>query len=309
MWNTVEKFTPNKVALTAKENLLTLVEHRQRFDIEEAQLNIFETHRKAERVKLSFSDFVLTTMLRGKKVMHLSQKESFDYLPGESVIVPGDEVMEIDFPEADEYNPTQCLALVISKEKVMDTLERLNSKYPKSAAKEEWRIQEQYFHIANNLHLSNSISQLVHVTLHDESREKGTIAELKVEEILIRLMQTQARQLLEAEYLSLTNHPLAFVIGYIKENLHEKISMDTLCKKACMSKANFYRKFTEEFGLTPQAYIQQERLKRARYLLKNTGMNVTEVAFATGFQNPAHFNTAFKKETGYTPGQYALRSQ
>jgi AraC-like DNA-binding protein len=305
MWNNVEKFTPQKVALTAKENLLTMVEHRQSFDIEEAQLNIFETHTQAERVQLSFSDLVLTSMLRGKKVMHLPEKKSFDYLPGESVLVPGNEIMEIDFPEADEANPTQCLALVISREKVADTLERLNTRYPKVMRGAEWQVNEQYFHLCNNLNLSNSLSQLIHVSLHDHSREKGTIAQLKVEEILIRLMQTQARALLEHEYRNLGNHPFAAVVAYIKDNLHEKITVDLLCKKACMSKANFYRKFTEEFGISPASYIQQERLKKAKYLLHYSNMNVTDVAFATGFQNLAHFVTFFKKETGVTPKQFA----
>lgn len=64
------------------------------------ELNVFETRQQSENVHLSFDDMVLTTMLRGKKIMHLFGQQQFDYLPGESVIVPDHEEMVIGFPES-----------------------------------------------------------------------------------------------------------------------------------------------------------------------------------------------------------------
>jgi AraC family transcriptional regulator len=300
----MERYTPNQIALTPKENLLTLVENRQKIDLEESQLNIFETHKKAERVKLCFSDLVLTTMLRGKKVMQLEQKKPFDYLPGESVIVKGNEIMEIDFPEADEKNPTQCLALVISKEKINKTLERLNVKYAKCTKNDVWEVNEQFFHLNNNPYLTQSLNQLIDISLNENSAEKGFISQLKVEEVLIRLLQTQARTIIENDYKSLTNSPFAYVVKYIKENLSCNLTIDELCAKACMSKASFYRYFTQEFGISPAAFIQNERLKEAKKRLQNLSMNISDVAYSVGFNNLAHFATAFKKQFGYSPKQY-----
>jgi hypothetical protein len=103
-------------------DLKTLVENRTTYTLDNCELNIFETHQEAADVNLVFGDLVLTTMLKGKKVMHLFDKPGFDYLPGESVIVPPNELMRIDFPEAKWDNPTQCIALSISKEMIENTL-------------------------------------------------------------------------------------------------------------------------------------------------------------------------------------------
>ena len=101
------------------------VENRTAYTIDTAELNIYETHHVAEKVELTFNSPVLASMIRGKKVMHLPDTPSFDFLPGESVIVPSEETMRIDFPEAQTQNPTQCLALAIAPDKVRQVTDLL----------------------------------------------------------------------------------------------------------------------------------------------------------------------------------------
>ena len=67
------------------------VENRTAYTIDTAELNIYETQHVAEKVELTFTNPVLASMIRGKKVMHLPGTPSFDLLPGESVIVPSEE--------------------------------------------------------------------------------------------------------------------------------------------------------------------------------------------------------------------------
>ena len=83
-----EKNYLHKVELTQPKHLQTLVESRRVFNLTNCEFNVFESYQQAYHVPLTFNDFVITSMVRGKKVMHLFDKPAFEYLPGETVIVP-----------------------------------------------------------------------------------------------------------------------------------------------------------------------------------------------------------------------------
>jgi AraC family transcriptional regulator len=292
----------HSVPLREERSLFSLVENRSAFTMDTCELNVFETHQHAENVNLVFGDLVLTSMLRGKKVMHLFGNPGFDYLPGESVIVPPNEVMKIDFPEARLENPTQCIALAISGQQIQDTVNLLNERFPKVDSRDQWNIEHSVFHLINNHDLAENINRIVRIGVNEHSRQKDALAGLALKELLIRLMQTQARQLIELNCAQLAgSNRFAYVVQYIRENIREKIDMNSLHGKACMSRANFFRKFKETFGLSPGDYILNERITRAKEYLMNPYVSVTEVCYMSGFQNLNNFIKTFRKETGYTP--------
>ena len=283
-------------------NLETLVENRTTYTLDNCELNIFETHQTADKVNLVFGDLVLTTMLKGKKVIHLFDKPGFDYLPGESVIVPPNEVMKIDFPEAQWDNPTQCIALSISKEMIENTFNLLNERFSSKVLTQEWGLDLSYFHLINTQDLSEIINRFVRIGVKERSREKDLIASLALKELLIRLTQTQARDMLEKTYKELAgSNRLAHVVDYIKRNIRENLQLEELASQACMSKAHFLRTFKNELGLTPMEYVVKERLKLAKYYLVRGGFQIQEVCLMSGFNNLTNFIRAFKKEFHHTP--------
>jgi AraC family transcriptional regulator len=285
-----------------ENDLRTLVENRTTYTLGNCELNIFETHQQAQAVNLCFGDLVLTTMLKGKKVMHLFDRPGFDYLPGESVIVPPNEVMKIDFPDAEMDNPTQCIALSISKEMIEDTFNLLNEQLPRKVLTSEWGLDLSYFHLINTKDLSEIINRFIRIGIKDRSREKDLIASFALKELLIRLSQTQAREMLEKSYKSLAlSNRLGFVVDFIKNNLRENHTLDVLANKACMSKAHFCRTFKNELGLTPMEFILKERLKLAKQYLQLGSYQIQEVCFMAGFNNSTYFIRAFKNEFGLTP--------
>ena len=293
------------VSLSNESKLQTLVENRTSYTLERCELNVFETYTQSYKVPLTFDDFVITSMLRGKKVMHLHEKKEFEYLPGETVIVPPAETMRIDFPEATDLNPTQCIALAIDNGQIKQTIKYLNEYFPKESNDEEWQLSYDEYHFYNNEEIAYLINKVIRVC-SDTSKEKDVLADLTLKELLVRIMQTQNLNLLQGE--TLNNNPLAYVIGYIKSNLSEKISIESLSDKACMSKATFYRLFKRELGVSPNDFILAEKMKKAKEMLLKPGIKIAAISYELGFSDANYFIRAFKKIVGITPGAFQSQS-
>ena len=296
---------PAAVSPLPLAQLRSLVENRTVFALESFELNIFETHQAAHLVPLRLDGLALTTMLRGRKVMHLPGRPAFDYLPGESVVVGEDELMEIDFPDAASGQPTQCLAVAISADTIRQTVDLLNERYPRAELQQPWAVAGADFaHLRNTPELTGTLERLVAVSRTTDAA-KDVLASFTLQELLVRLMQTQARALIFQDYARhLTTHRFAAVVQFVKEHLGGPLSVEQLSAVACMSKATFFRAFKREFGLTPVEYVVQERLAEAKRLLRHPLTSVAEAGLRAGFNNLSYFQALFKKHEGLTPGAY-----
>ncbi len=295
----------NKIDLTHPKYLQTLVENRRIFNLKNCELNIFESYQETYRVPLTFSDFVITSMVRGKKVMHLFDKPAFDYLPGETVIVPANETMVIDFPEAQAANPTQCIALAVDAAYVTDTLHYLNRYYNTERQEEhQWRLQFNKYHFDNDTEVTDLINKIIRVCSSGD-KAKSIFADLNLKELLIRLVQSQHLQQIAEETECHSNRTrLHFVLHYIHEHLTQKIAVDSLSRKAYLSRNMFFKWFREQFGITPLEYINRERLKLAKQLLADKKNSISSVSLQCGFNDVNYFVRLFKKAEGITPGMY-----
>lgn len=298
--------TLNQVSLSKAENLQTLVENRTAYTLERCELNVFETYTQSFKVPLTFNDFVITSMIRGKKVMHLFDKQGFDYMPGQTVIVPPAVTMKIDFPEATDLNPTQCIALAIENEQIKKTISYLNEFFPKEDSNSKWFLNYDEYHFYNNEEIAYLINKVIRIC-SEKSKEKDVLADLTLKELLVRIMQSQNLKTVNDE-IATNNNTLAYVIGYIKANLNEKISIDSLSNKACMSKATFYRLFKRELGISPNDYILAEKMNRAKELLARPGNKIAAISYELGFSDSNYFIRAFKKIVGVTPGAFQMQA-
>jgi AraC-like DNA-binding protein len=297
------------IDLTVPRQLQTLVENRRVFNLRNCELNIFESYQQAYHVPLTFNDLVITSMIRGKKIMHLSNKPSFDYLPGETVIVPPQETMIIDFPEATTDNPTQCIALAIDDTYIRDTVNYLNHYYNSGEEHQNWRLSFRQYHFENNHEITELINKLIRICSSSD-KSKNIYADLQLKELLIRLLQSQ--QLGQAEEGSGNNvngNRQNFVLNYIQEHLTEKIAVDALSRKAYLSRNLFFRWFREQFGITPLEYVNKERIKLAKQLLAKPQNNIYDVSKLCGFTDVNYFIRVFRKLEGTTPKVYQSSMQ
>jgi len=304
--STMRPFVPHLLALTEEHLLKTPVEHRNTSYFSSCELNVFETHKPADRVDLTFNAPVVASMLRGKKVMHLHQKEVFEFFPGESLILSSHEQMIIDFPDASKDQPTQCLALAISEDFIRSTLDGFNEKYPKCEQGDAWKVDLNNYHFNNSEEITQTLNRIIELSKEDHA-SRDTFAQFALHELLLRLMQTQARYtLIDQAHQVMNNHRLAYVVEFIREHLTERLTMDQLSSMACMSRPHFFRSFKRELGISPLEFILQERIKMACRLLHQSRYTVMDVAFRCGFNNLNHFVDIFRRITGTTPANYRV---
>lgn len=284
-----------------------LVENRTIHTLNHAELNIFETHLRASQVLLQFKEPVLASMIKGKKVMHLQGTPSFGFLPGESVILPANELMCIDFPEASEYNPTQCLALSFDEAKLQEAVELLNLRGLKQNG-QEWSMTDYNYHFTNDVAINQILQRLIFI-FSENHPSKDIFADLLIQELVIRILQTESKGLyIKKSYQNPNNDRISFVIKFIRENLTEDLSVEMLSEKAYMSESNFYRTFKHEMGSSPNDFIIEERLKLAESLLRDPKISVKEAYLASGFNSFSYFCRLFKKKKNLSPTEFKERA-
>ena len=105
---------------------------------------------------------------------------------------------------------------------------------------------------------------------------------------------------------ALNTRVLKRVMDYIQSQLGEDLSLETIADVAHISPYYFGKLFKISMGQTVHQYVMSERLKRARWLLKNRRLPQEEIALACGFSSQSHFATAFRNETGLTPRRFRL---
>lgn len=95
---------------------------------------------------------------------------------------------------------------------------------------------------------------------------------------------------------------------YVSDNLDSpKLSVEDLSDHVGMSRVNLYKKIKQITGKTPIEFIRIIRLKRAAQLLRESQLNVSEIAYRTGFNSPKVFSKYFKEEFGILPSVYQDR--
>lgn len=95
-------------------------------------------------------------------------------------------------------------------------------------------------------------------------------------------------------------------IGYLEDHYQEPVSIGQLTKIGGMSESSLLRAFKQATGYTPVEYLLRLRIRRGCELLRRTDLNITEIAFETGFNDSNYFTRQFKKKMGISPREYRM---
>ncbi|MFC6078794.1 GlxA family transcriptional regulator [Microbispora bryophytorum] len=94
------------------------------------------------------------------------------------------------------------------------------------------------------------------------------------------------------------------VLAWIEDNLGRDLTLREMAARGGMSERTFSRRFRQQTGTTPLQWLLRARVRRAQYLLENTGHGIERIAVQAGFGSPTAFRERFKRVVGTTPQAY-----
>ncbi len=93
-------------------------------------------------------------------------------------------------------------------------------------------------------------------------------------------------------------------LGVLENSLQRQVSLAELTELTSMSVSTLNRTFKEATGYSPIEYHLRIRIKKASEILCNSGLNITEIAYRTGFEDSNYFSRQFKKIMGVSPLEF-----
>jgi len=171
------------------------------------------------------------------------------------------------------------------------------------------------FEVVESCRRSDGVISSIGMALLGELESEGLSGRLYAES----LANVLAVHLLR-HYTSGSDGPLTFtgglsaqrlrqVMAFVSENFSNDVRLAELANVAGMSSFHFAREFKRTVGTTPHQYLIKFRVERAKALLAEAEMPLTEVGLKSGFSHQSHFTRLFRRLTGTTPLAYRLMLQ
>jgi len=105
-------------------------------------------------------------------------------------------------------------------------------------------------------------------------------------------------------YSGATSTALQTAVTYMKSHYRETIYLEDLGHLTGYSPNHFRKLFSDLMGISPQKYIEELRLRQAKFLLISTTYSLAEISYSCGFSSQAYFSLVFKNTTGQTPNAF-----
>ena len=175
-------------------------------------------------------------------------------------------------------------------------------------AKDSLQDKEEGYEVGADSYLTKPFSaSLLRSRINNllDSRKK-LVAQFQAQSTPGNQIDLSEKRIVIAEALSkLDNEFIEKITLLIEENLSsEKIDINYLSDKMCMSGSTLYRKMKALTGLSTNEYIRKVKMENAERLLLEGKFNISEIAYKVGMNSTGYFRQCFKEEFGVSPSDY-----
>lgn len=127
---------------------------------------------------------------------------------------------------------------------------------------------------------------------------------LKLKELIVSVLTSGKNPALAAYFRQIGERDAPAVAEIMEANFRYNLSLEEYAKLCHRSLSSFKRDFQAHFQEAPGKWLLQKRLEHSAALLRNSKLNVTEVAFESGFEDVSHFSRVFKERFDVSPVAY-----
>lgn len=239
-------------------------------------------------------------LLQGEKVVRFEGCE-LRYTPGSYLVITEESDFESEVVRASPAEPYLALGIELSPETVVGTLvdARLPDEEPEGPDPEPAPAWVSWMDAG----LVDVLRRILNAL--DDPEEQRVLLPLHFRELAFRLLRSDAARTLRRAALRDDDQVrIQRAIAFIRENVHERLSVERIAKHVAMSPSHFAHRFRAVARTSPMQFVKTVRLRQARLLLLSGRARPAEVASRVGYASASHFTRDFKTAFGQPPGDY-----
>ncbi|MBW4603386.1 MAG: AraC family transcriptional regulator [Calothrix sp. FI2-JRJ7] len=187
----------------------------------------------------------------------------------------------------------------------------ISSDFMQSVARETININPEQLELLPQFRARDRQIEAIGMMLLTELQQENVGSRLYVESLTNLLTVHLLRQYANSKSIAtydggLPLNQLIHVLEYINTYLDRDIKLADLAALLDMSQFHFSHLFKQSMGIAPYQYLLQQRIERAKLLLKQTELSIVEIALDCGFSSHSHLSKQFRKFTNITPKAYRV---
>jgi AraC family transcriptional regulator len=189
---------------------------------------------------------------------------------------------------------------------------RIASGFMQSIARETIDINPDRLELRPEFRIRDRQIEAIGMMLLEEFQQENVGSSLYIESLAnvlaVHLLRqyTTSKPRLSIYEGGLSDRQLIQVLEYINEYLDRDIKLTDLAALLGMSQFHFSHLFKQAIGIAPYQYLLQQRIERAKQLLKQSDHSIMEIALDCGFNSHSHLSKQFRQFTGVTPKAYRV---
>lgn len=220
----------------------------------------------------------------------------------------------------DEYLEREALKMIINNEVegTIEIIEAINGKEAlelNSFVNPDILILDIKMPLINGLEVAEKIRTydkdkiIIIITSYDDKNFIQQALNLKVNEYLLKPVRAEKMIEVLDKYIThnrliSTSQEVENAIEYIEENFKSEISLDDVAKYINLTPSYVSKLFKKKLGVNFKRYLTEIKMTEAKRMLKEENVNINEISFSIGYNEPNYFCKVFKKVEGLTPTQY-----